>query len=375
MTGALARAAAVLAALCSAFALAADARAPAASALPPPCRAGAPTDALRAVACRFFTHPDLGETRALLVVQNGVPLFEAYGAGYGPGNRFVSWSMAKSVTGVLVGMRVDDRALALDAPAPVAQWHGKDDPRAAITLRHLLHMAAGLQHAESGAAAEDTDTARILFSDRAADAAAGAIGKPAVEPPGTRFRYSTATSTILADIVARSLLPATPAPAPAAKREAMQAFLRARLVEPAGMASLVCEYDAAGTMLGGSLCHAQARDWARFGQLLLDGGRRGDRQIVSPQWLAFMLTPSRVDGGYGGHIWLNRPRPPGSPAALFPGQGPADAFAAIGHLGQYVIVVPSKRLVVVRLGKTQDDVLQPLRTALGRLVATVPDPA
>ena len=319
----------------------------------------------------FFARPELGETRALIVLQDGAPVFERYGPGYDAGNRFISWSMAKSLTSTLVGQLVAEGRLQLDAPAPVPAWHKKPgDPRAKITLRQLLHMSSGLNHTEGGERLQDADTVRILFTDRAGDAAAASISQPLEAAPGAKYEYSTATSVILADIVQRTIAPA--ARTPQARRAAMRDYMLEHLIRPAGMSSLVCEFDAAGTMLGGSLCHATARDWARFGQMYLDGGLVNGQQVVLPDWIAFVRTPAATDGGYGGHFWLNRPRPKGSDAALFPEMGPADAYAAIGHLGQYVVIVPSKRLVVVRLGKTQDEVLAPVRAAVGRLVNSFP---
>lgn len=321
----------------------------------------------------FFTRPELGETRALLVWQDGAPVIERYGPGYDGGNRFISWSMAKSLTSTLVGQLVGEGKLQLDAPAPVAEWRRKPgDPRARITLRHLLNMSSGLNHTEGGNRLQDADTVRILFTDRAADAAAASIAQPLEAAPGRKYEYSTATSVILADIVQRTIAPA--AKTPEARRQAMRTYMIQRLVRPAGMSSLVCEFDAAGTMLGGSLCHATARDWARFGQMYLDGGIINGQQVVLPDWISFVRTPAPTDGGYGGHFWLNLPRPAGSDPALFPELGPPDAYAAIGHLGQYIIIVPSKRLVVVRLGKTQDELLSPVREALGRLVNSFPNP-
>jgi CubicO group peptidase (beta-lactamase class C family) len=319
----------------------------------------------------FFTRPELAETRAVVVLRDGAAIAERYAPGYGPNTRFVSWSMAKSVTSTLIGQLVGEGRLRLDDPAPVPEWHRRpDDPRAQITLRHLLHMASGLQHRETGEPLPGADTIRILFTNRAGDAAGASKAKPLEATPGSIFEYSTATSVILADIVQRTVAPG--ARTPAQRRKAMRAHMLARLIRPAGLSTLVCEFDAAGTMLGGSLCHASARDWARFGQLYLDDGRVHGRQVVPADWVRFVRTPSAVDSGYGGHFWLNRPRPRGRDAALFPQAGPSDAFAAIGHLGQYVLISPSNRLVVVRLGTTQDERLGAVRQALGRLVNSVP---
>ena len=93
--------------------------------------------------------------------------------------------------------------------------------------------------------------------------------------------------------------------------------------------------------------------------------------MIAPDWLSFLRTPSATDGGYGGHIWLNRPRPKGADPALFPGTGPDSLYAAIGHLGQFVIVSPEQDLVLVRLGKTNDDRLDPVRRALGQVVTGI----
>lgn len=315
----------------------------------------------------FFTDPALAETRAVIVMQDGKRIYERYAPGYGPGNRFISWSMAKSLTSTIIGMLVADGKLALDAPAPVPAWRG--DARAAITLDQLLHMSSGLKHAEAEPV-ETADTNRALFADKSGNIVAYAVAAPLESKPGTTFRYSTLTTHILADIAVRTIAPQ--ATSPAQRRAAMRSFIQARLTGPAAMPSLLCEYDPAGTLLGGSFCHASARDWANFGQLYLDDGKVAGRQVIGPAWVTYVRAPASANPGYGGHFWLNRRGVDGGDRALFAAQGPADAYAAIGHLGQYAIVVPSKRLVVVRLGKTQDDRLQAVRTALGRLVNTIP---
>jgi CubicO group peptidase (beta-lactamase class C family) len=335
--------------------------------------AAAPAPAMpetaRTNADRFFTDPALSETRAVIVLQDGKRVYERYAPGYGPGNRFISWSMAKSLTSTIIGMLVADGKLQLDAPAPVPAWHSTPgDPRAAITLRQLLHMSSGLKHSEVEPVGS-ADTNRGLFSDKSGDIVAHAVSAPLESKPGTVFEYSTLTSHILADIAVRTLAP--DAKTPQARRTAMRQFIIDRLSGPAAMPSLICEYDPAGTMLGGSLCHASARDWANFGQLYLDNGTVAGREVVSPTWVTFVRTSSPTNIGYGGHFWLNRARP-GKESGLFADQGPPDAFSANGHLGQYVIIVPSKRLVVVRLGKTQDNARKPGKVALGQLVNAFP---
>jgi CubicO group peptidase (beta-lactamase class C family) len=335
----------------------------------PPARIPAvtPVSALPA-ADAFFTDPALKETRALIVLQDGKRIYERYGAGIGPGTRLVSWSMAKSITATLIGELVGDGRLELDTPAPVPEW--RNDARAKISLRHLLHMASGVRHVEEGPAPERSDTNRALFAETSADIYKAAVAQPAEVPPGTRYQYNTLTTHILARIIADAV--AGPAATPGQRRRAVRAFINERLAAPAGMASLLCEFDPAGNLYGGSLCHATARDWAAFGQMYLDGGVVAGVQVVRPDWVNFVTTPSPGNPAYGGQFWLNRRPADGKDENLFWRRGPADAHAAIGHLGQYVIMVPSRRLVVVRLGKTQDNDLQPVRDALARLVNAFP---
>jgi CubicO group peptidase (beta-lactamase class C family) len=329
-------------------------------ALPAPVKARA--DAL------FVNGEDVGETRALLVLRDGEPIYERYAAGFGPDSKLISWSMAKSITAVLTGFLVADGRLALDGPAPVAAWQRSGDPRGAITLRNLLHMSAGLEHIENGDPVWRGDTVDMLFGPGAGDMAAFAEAKPAAAQPGEVFNYSSATSVILSDILADTL---TPSQNPEARRDAMREFIAGRLAEPLGMTSLTPEFDASGTMIGGSIMHATARDYARFGEFLRNGGVVNGQRLLPESWMDFMLSPATTDGGYGGHIWLNRKRPAGAQAALWPDRGPNDLFACIGHQGQYIIVSPSQRVTIVRLGVTKGDQFPALRRHLADLTAAL----
>ena len=334
---------------------------------PRPLAALAP--AIKAKADALFTDADdIGETRALLVLRDGELLYERYGAGFGRDSKLISWSMAKSITAVLIGFLVSDGQLSLDGPAPVAAWQRSGDPRGAITLRDLLHMSSGLDHVEEGDPVWAGDTVEMLFGGGAQDMAGFAEAKPAVARPREIFNYSSATSVILADILANTL---TPARGPEARRDAVREFITGRLVEPLGMTSLTPEFDARGTMIGGSIMHATARDYAKFGEFLRNHGVVNGQRLLPESWMRFMLTPSPRDSGYGGHIWLNRARPAGVAPALWPGRGPNDLFACIGHQGQYIIVSPSQRLTIVRLGITKDGQFPALRRHLADLQAAL----
>jgi CubicO group peptidase (beta-lactamase class C family) len=213
---------------------------------------------------------------------------ERYGPGYDQGTPLIGWSMSKTVTGVLVGLLVADGRLRLDESLPVPAWQRPGDPRGEITLRQLLQMRSGLRHVEGGEPARDADTVRMLFTDGRDDMAAYAEAQPLEAEPGRQFRYSTATSVILSDIATRAL---TDSRDPATRRQIMADYLHTRLFEPLGMKSAVAEYDAAGTLEGGSMIHATARDWAKFGEFLrLQGSVQGVR-VVPSDWVHFMTTP------------------------------------------------------------------------------------
>ncbi len=316
----------------------------------------------------LFSDEAAADTRAVLVLHEGQIIAERYSAPYHENTRFVSWSMAKSVTGVLIGLLVADGRLRLDESVPIPAWQRSGDPRGEITLRQLLQMRSGLRHSEEADPVYAADTVRMLFLDGRDDMAAYAEAQPLEDEPGAKFEYSSATSVILADLASRSL---TESRDPALRRQAVTDYLRTRLFEPLGMKSMLPEFDAAGTLIGGSLIHGTARDWAKFGEFLRAGGSVKGAQLIPRGWISFMTSPSPRNPGYGAHIWLNRVQPDGH-EALFPGKGPASIFALIGHLGQYVVVSPQQSLTIVRLGKTGDAERGAVRDRLAAIINLFP---
>lgn len=314
----------------------------------------------------LFTDPATAETRAVLVLHDGRIVAERYGPGYHENTRFVSWSMAKTVTAVMIGQLVADGRLRLDESVPVPAWQRPGDPRGEITLRQLLQMRSGLRHTEAGDPPYESDEVRMLFLDGRDAMASYAEAQPLEAAPGRRFEYSSATTVILADIAARALTASTD---PAERTRAVRDYLNTRLFGPIGMASMVPEFDAAGTLIGGSLIHGSARDWARFGEFLRNRGAVDGAQLVPSAWIDFMTTPSPRSPDYGGQTWLNRPGAGGT--VQWPG-APASAFSMNGHLGQYVVVSRTHRLVVVRLGKTPDSQHEPVRAAMARIITLFP---
>ncbi|MFM5931237.1 MAG: serine hydrolase domain-containing protein [Novosphingobium sp.] len=316
----------------------------------------------------LFEDETAGETRALVVFSGGRIVAERYGEGYGRDTRFVSWSMAKTITAVMIGQLISDGRLRLDDSAPVAAWQRPGDPRGGITLRQLLQMRSGLRHTEAGEPVYESDEVRMLFLEGRDNMAAWAEAQPLEAEPGRKFEYSSASTVILSDIATRALTESTD---PAARQRAVADYLHTRLFEPTGMKSAVPEFDASGTLIGSSLIHASARDWGRFGEMLRLGGMARGVQLVPHNWIDFMTSPSPRNPGYGAQTWLNRPQPDGR-ESLFPGRAPQSLFAALGHLGQYVIVSPEQKLTVVRLGKSSEDERKAVRDHLAEIVGLFP---
>lgn len=331
---------------------------------------GAPTDQLARQFDEVFTNEAVGETRAAVLMHGGAIAAERYGEGYDADTRFVSWSMAKTVTSVMIGMLVADGKLELDDSPPIPRWRRPGDTRGEITLRQLLQMRSGLRHTEAGTPPYESAEVRMLFLDGRDDMADFATVQPLEAEPGRKFEYSSNTTVILADIAARVLTEGSDDPE--TRRKAVAEFLQARLFRPLGMESMVPEFDAAGTLIGGSLIHGTARDWARFGDFLRNEGSYRGSQLIPRSWIKFMTSPSPASEFYGGQTWLNRASGIDRDEKLAD-RGPDTLFSAIGHMGQYVMVSPAQKLTLVRLGHSDEAERSALIAELFDIVELYPE--
>jgi CubicO group peptidase (beta-lactamase class C family) len=138
------------------------------------------------------------------------------------------------------------------------------------------------------------------------------------------------------------------------------------------MTSAFFEPDASGSFVGSSYLHMTARDWARFGELFRQGGVWNGRRLLPEGWVRYATTPTPAapQGAYGAHWWLNAGTPGDPDDRPWP-RIPAEVYAARGHSGQWVAIVPSARLVVVRLGLTvpNEEPLDGTETLIAELLA------
>jgi CubicO group peptidase (beta-lactamase class C family) len=294
----------------------------------------------RAVADSFSDETPAREidTRAIVVVQDGRIVAERYAPGFTKDTALIGWSMSKSVTATFIGALIAEGQLKLDAPAPVPEWTTAGDERRKITLRNLLNMSSGLAFNEPYD--PGTDSTRMLFQSH--DMAGYAATRPLAHPPGTAWSYSSGTANILSRLV---LLKS------GGTLKSTEAYAQSHLFGPAGMTSAVFEPDESGNFVGSSYLYATARDWARFGLMILDRGTINGTRIVPESFVDFACKPAPADPrkGYGAQFWLNGVDASG--AREFP-HLPADFCAAEGHNDEFVAVFPSRHAVIVRLGWT-----------------------
>jgi CubicO group peptidase (beta-lactamase class C family) len=269
--------------------------------------------------------------RAVVVVKDGRIVAETYGAGFGPETPLLGWSMTKTVTAALIGRLAAEGKIGLDDAALRPEW---TDARQDIRIRDLLGMESGLAFNEDYGDVSDVN--RMLFLEP--DMAEFTAAQPQVAARDTAFNYSSGTATLLARIWMDRI----------GDEAQGLAYPRAALFEPLGMASAQMEADAAGTLVGGSYMYATARDWARFGQFLLQDGRWNGAALLPAGWVAAMTHSNGLPGTYSQMLtWLDGPHDDDAADGV-----PADAYWLIGHDGQTIAIVPSEGIVVVRLGLT-----------------------
>ncbi|MDE5456276.1 serine hydrolase [Bradyrhizobium sp. CSA112] len=305
------------------------------------------TPKLAAALDRAFAEPDKStprNTHAVVVLKGGHIIAERYAAGIGIDTPLLGFSATKSVISALAGILVRKGVLPLHEPVSIAAWQVPGDARRAITLDHLLRHTAGLAlggslQASLASALEPVNRMKFVEPDMASYAES----IPLETAPGTAWNYHDGNTVILAHVIRQAV---------GVRAADMMRFARQELFEPLGMRNVTLEFDASGNAEGSSQLLASARDWARFGQLYLNDGIAGGKRILPEGWVKYSVTPTRNAWvGQGAGFWTNLGDSFGATFRAERGW-PRDAFFAKGTLGQYVIVVPSERLVIVRLGRS-----------------------
>ena len=279
---------------------------------------------------RAYAFAEGKNTQSVVVVRHGVIAAEWYAPGTDATSWVTSWSVGKSFASALVGIAIDQGKISgVDEPMTTwfPQWEGTD--KAAMTLRDVLQMQSGLDWIESYTPSDGATSDIIQQAVGEGDQLDFAADQPMRAEPGTQWSYSSGDAMLLSGVIEQAT--------------AMSAgdYAQQELLAPIGIDAAQWWQDTSGHTLTYCCVDATSRDYARFGLLYLRGGAWGDDQIVPADWVADSQVGSDAsDGAYGYQWWLDEP----------PGSIPEDHFAALGHNGQYIHVIPSLDLVVVRNG-------------------------
>jgi CubicO group peptidase (beta-lactamase class C family) len=255
-------------------------------------------------------------------------------------------------------MAVQQNKVDIDRPMGNPHW-AADDPRAAIPWRTWLQMTDGQRYFEIEAKSiADSDASRKLFGPGRLDVARYCAGLPLIHEPGTHWNYNSCGIVLTADALTRAIVPEPRSPQQ--RRAAMLQWMHQSLFDVIGMQPQP-EFDATGLYFGSALIYASARDFARFGLLYLRDGIWEGRRLLPEGWVDFARTPGTGTNAnlYGAGWWVAPREGDGRPYPWnMDTDSGRDGFSAEGFEGQMILLIPSKNLIVVRLGLTHEKQLR-----------------
>ncbi|MDZ7613041.1 MAG: serine hydrolase [Flavobacteriaceae bacterium] len=274
----------------------------------------------------------LKKTRSLLVIYKDQIIAEKYAPGFDTQTPILGWSMTKSITSTIYGILQKQGRIDINQKTGIEAW--KNDARSAITYNDLLQMNSGLEWDEDYN--DISDVTSMLYI--AYNMGEVQLNKPMVGKINESWNYSSGTSNLLAGPLLRKYFP---------DQQSYLNFWYDELLDKIGMHSAQIETDLTGNFVGSSYAWANTRDWGKFGLLYLHEGNWNGEQIFEPSWAKYVATPTNGSNGrYGGHFWLNA-------GGIYP-DAPRDLYSANGFQGQMVFIIPSKKMVIVRTGLTED---------------------
>jgi CubicO group peptidase (beta-lactamase class C family) len=293
-------------------------------------------------------------TEGLVIIKGGTLVYERYARGFDATKRHLSWSVGKSISSALIGIAVREGALTLDDSICVHLPEYEGTQQCAITVRDSITFATSLgwQEGYENESYQTSSVISMLFGSGHRDQLRHILSTRMVADAGQRWSYSTGDAELASAIAKRAL----------SKAHGRDAFWEV-LFDRIGMSRTVFEEDSKGTPLGGSMVYATPRDYAKFGWLYLNDGCWDGARILPAGWVASSTKPSDAFVAFAeksekepsGYMWwLNRPLPQRDNPIPWK-NSPDDAYAAIGHWGQYIMVVPSADVVIVRTGDDRDD--------------------
>ena len=274
---------------------------------------------------------DSTKTRAVVVMYKDQIIAEKYADGFNKNSKILGWSMTKSITGTLVGMRQFEGELNVRDKAPIEEW--QNDSRKEITIHNLLQMNSGLEWDENYD--KISDATQMLFLDK--DMTKMQAKKQFAGKPNETWNYSSGTTNVLSGILRSNFN----------YHQEYLDYWYVNLIDKIGMNSMLIETDLSGNYVGSSYGWATPRDWAKLGLLYLKNGSWKGEQLFDKAWVDYATTPTPTsDGWYGAQIWLNV-------GNRYP-DAPKNMYFFSGYQGQNVFILPDEELVIVRMGLTKN---------------------
>ncbi len=293
----------------------------------------------------------LKKTLGVAVVYQNELIGENYLEAYDAHTKFHGWSMTKTVTGAMTGALVQEGKMDVSASAGIPEW--AQDDRKNISVENILHMSSGLEWVENYFTISDA-TVMLMQSD---DMFSSITSCDLAYEPGSYWNYSSGDANLLSGLIRTAI----------GDLDAYHAYAYSHLFHRIGMLNTMVETDASGLFVASSYSYGSTRDWARFGLLFLNRGIFEGDTVLTPEWVDYMSTAAPAsEGTYGATVWLKEPDEENALVDV-----PDDIFFADGFLGQRIYVIPSKDLVVVRMGYSLSNFS--LNDFLRDIIATLPD--
>lgn len=273
----------------------------------------------------------LKRTRAVVVIYKNQIIGEKYADGFSAESKLLGWSMTKSIASAVVGVLNKQGKATINQTNVFPEW--ENDNRSKITLNNILQMNTGLEWVEDYNTI--SDVTEMLYLDE--DMTNKQLQKKLIGKPNETWNYSSGTTNLISRFIQNQF----------STKQAYLDFWYAELIDKIGMHSMTLETDVSGNYIGSSYGWATARDWAKFGLLYLNKGNWNGEQILSEEWVAYSATPTNTSNGrYGAQFWLNA-------GGIYPNV-PKDLYSCNGYQGQYIFIIPSRDIVVVRFGLAKE---------------------
>ena len=274
---------------------------------------------------------EIKRTRAVLVIYKDQIIAERYLEGFSKETKLLGWSMTKSITNSILGVLEKQGKINVNQDHLFKEW--ENDERSKITLNNLLQMNSGLEWLEDYNTISDV-TKMLFLEDNMPQTQ---LNKPLIGNPNNSWNYSSGTTNLLSGFIRNQFK----------THQEYLDFWYAELIDKIGMSSMLIETDVNGNYVGSSYGWATTRDWAKFGLLYLHNGNWNGEQILNESWITYSATPTNGSKGeYGAQFWLNAD-------GVYPNV-PKDLFSCNGYQGQHVFIIPSKEVVIVRFGLTEN---------------------